>query len=482
MEIIYELEFNNGNKVICENIKNSSNKSIESYYVSFNNGETVKISPNMYDKIKIHFNEQYQNSYEDMVDLFNLIGYEINPKFESTNFGDKSSINDHDTLKIYKNRSDEKYYVNWFAGVGRCPMPHNMDPISLIRYIGYNSNGLYKDIVLDENMIKQDPSLRKYYRPAEGLQWGETIAFVIAQAYSKEELEQALDTKVVTKKKASEPKTTNEHLILQNQINMHHSLGHQILNKVANNNKNAYAYLKQVRHIPDEIINKMIDDKMICQSFNISNEKPTANIFFIGYTNIGLYASLYERGASINSSFKRNYAGYHTQFGWFYDPSNPPNKMMQDCYYKKLPPQVDKEKFLLVFEGSIDMMSYMAFLQLNGHDINDYCYLSCGSITNLNCIRENCKLYGFKNVCIFFDNDLDKDFNAGQQAAKKAIEMLEKEFDDIYVISKLPGFEPSHQNYKDWNECLIDNTSIRNNKVVLNDQPHQKKTINSQYR
>ena len=475
MAIIYEMEFSNGNKVIRDDVTSKADKTNQNYYVEFKNGEQIKITKTMCDKIKIHFNEQFQNSYEDMVSLFQSLGYEINPKLESTNFGKDSNINDHDTLKIYQNKGNGKFYVNWFAGIGRCQMPHQMDPVSLIRFVGPNSHGKLKDIVISEEMVERDEELRKYLRP---LEWSETFAHIIADYYDKEQLEQVLNTKITIKESTKIiQKDSNEHLNPKTQIKTHQSLASQISNKISTNTfKNAFAYLKQTRRIHDEIINKLINDKLIYQSFNINNEKPTANVMFIGYSNLGLISSVFERGVSVNSSFKRNYAGLHNHFGWFYDPENPPMKMQEDCYYKKMPPQIDKEKFLLVFEGSIDMLSYMSFLKLNGHSINNYCYLSCGSITNINCVKETCKIYGFRNVCVFFDNDLDKDFNAGQEAAKKAIDMLEKEFDDIYVISRLPGFSPEHKNYKDWNECLVDNTIIKNNKVVLLEQPEQNKT------
>ena len=42
---------------------------------------------------------------------------------------------------------------------------------------------------------------------------------------------------------------------------------------------------------------------------------------------------------------------------------------------------VDHTKQLLVFESSIEMMSYMSLLKVYGEDIDRFAYLSCGSIS-----------------------------------------------------------------------------------------------------
>lgn len=237
-------------------------------------------------------------------------------------------------------------------------------------------------------------------------------------------------------------------------IDRHKNLALQLieLNYDTEDNKKmiqARAYLTKTRMIDKEIVDKLINDKVILQ---ISDDKGRRQIAFIGRNEDGLISGVCQRTTSSTSKFKGDFSGCDYERGWFYDPQF---NLDQRLYDKSAFPNPNKT--LLCFESTIEMMSYMSILKLTGRNYNNYAYLSCGSISKAQCILETCKLYGYKKAYVMFNNDFEKgENNPGKNAAKREAEKLIKNGIDGKMLI------PNSAN--DWNDTLI---AYRNNEIHL---------------
>lgn len=229
------------------------------------------------------------------------------------------------------------------------------------------------------------------------------------------------------------------------------------------------AYLIKTRKIEPEIVDMMIQRNML---FQTSDDRGRTQVAFVGRNENGLLASVCFRSTSSETKFKGDYTGCNYDRGWFFEPTKE-IPFGWSTFSKNEPTEspFNTNKKLLVFESNIEMMSYMSILKLNGIDYRNYAYLSCGSITKSNCIEETCKLYGYKDVVVMFNNDFDKEVNAGLTKATLVCKDLS---DKGYNARPLV---PSQCN--DWNDTLV---AYKEKKIELKkDKEHTKKAPSLSY-
>lgn len=99
----------------------------------------------------------------------------------------------------------------------------------------------------------------------------------------------------------------------------------------------------------------------------------------------------------------------------------------------------------------------MSILKSEHKDWTRFAYLSCGSTTKYGCIEETCKLYGYKDVLVMFNNDPEKDGKAaGRDYANLVKEQLTEKGIRCEVL--LP------RSANDWNDTLV---GLRNGTIKL---------------
>lgn len=237
-------------------------------------------------------------------------------------------------------------------------------------------------------------------------------------------------------------------------LNRHRNLLSQLQenNFSSDSNKkksNVKAYLIKTRGIEPDVVQKMIQDKVLYQ---ISDAEGRTQAAFVGRDEEGRICSVCRRSTSPVSKFKGDFTGCDYSRGWFYEPGC----KVEDVVYNHQKP--DKEKTLLVFESNIDMMSYMSLLKLTGKDYNQYAYLSCGSISKSQSVLETCKLYGYKKAFIMFDNDFEKgQQNPGLNRAIEVSKLLNEK--GIQAVPLVPS------KCNDWNDTLV---AYKNKEIELN--------------
>lgn len=226
-------------------------------------------------------------------------------------------------------------------------------------------------------------------------------------------------------------------------IERHKYLQSQLLeNKYQNQNmKNVKAYLIKTRKIDPEIVDLFIQRNML---FQTQDKQGRTQAAFIGKDENGYLSYVNFRSTSSVSKFKGDYSGCNYDRGCFFEPEFDIPLGWKDDPQKE---PINKEKRLLVFESSIEMMSYMSLLKLNGNNYKNFAYLSCGSISKSNCVLETCKAYGYDKVIVMFNNDREKKNNPGLTKANFVADQLRKEGIDAHPLV------PSRCN--DWNDTLV---------------------------
>lgn len=199
--------------------------------------------------------------------------------------------------------------------------------------------------------------------------------------------------------------------------------------KFDSNNKNVMAYLIQKRCIHKDIVFDLIRKGLLRQQ---SDEHGVYAVFLSKNQN-GEIENLFKRGCTYNNNSK-----YEDRFnkgnGWLIDDD----------------PSIRKP--LIVFEGHIDMLSFMSLQLLNHADLKKYAYLSIGGVAKSGIVLDRLQENKYEQVMIAFDND-----DAGIQGAERLKEMLIKK-NVSYAVVK------SHGN--DWNDdlCEIKSKNLMNAK------------------
>lgn len=185
------------------------------------------------------------------------------------------------------------------------------------------------------------------------------------------------------------------------------------------NLKETFAYLTKTREIDPEIVQEFIDRGLLYQS---KDENGRASAVFVGRNEFGLISSVCFRSTYSNSKFRGDYPGCDYERGWFYEPK----EVGMNFDLEKVKTYYNTNKPLLVFESSIEMMSYISILKECQVDWRKFAYLSCGSIAKNICVDQTCELYGYKNVILMFNNDFDKERNWGKEAAENVQNRLQQ--------------------------------------------------------
>lgn len=207
------------------------------------------------------------------------------------------------------------------------------------------------------------------------------------------------------------------------------------------------AYLTKTRMIDADVIKMMLKQNLIYQTHD---DKGTY-VTFVGRNEHGMISSAFRRSTYQDSSFKCDYKDCDYSRGWFFDPQM---AVPVDWYNTPNHQMFDSRKTLLVFESNIEVLSYMTILKMQGKNPNNFAYLSCGSITKTACVEETLKLYGYKNVCICFNDDVKKDldksqgdsFNPGRAAAERLKDSLDEKGYNTRVLFP--------KDCNDWNDRL----------------------------
>lgn len=210
-------------------------------------------------------------------------------------------------------------------------------------------------------------------------------------------------------------------------------------------------YLVKTRSIDVEIVDMFINKKYL---YETQDKEGRTQAVFVGKNEYGLLSSCCFRSTYSNSSFKGDYSNCDYDRGWFFEPER---DITYDWYADPDRKEMNTKKSLLVFESSIEMMSYMTILKETGWDINKFAYLSCGSISKTRCVAETCKIYGYKKVVIMFNNDLKKEVNPGREAAIRLQSQLVEQGIKTDIVL------PDKAN--DWNDTL---RLYKNRKLELN--------------
>lgn len=333
----------------------------------------------------------------------------------------------------------------------------NVDLLALVQDRGYHIVHRGRNLSLQEHdSVFFYPKTNTFHRYSTGWSGGpvsfltqvEDMAYLDALTILSEQLDpEALKTKDIVQN--NHKKFEGLSNTVEDQIKRHKLLTQQVADIIDNErNKEAKSYLINERQLYPEIVEKMFNEHEIYQSKKIKGNR---SVIFIGHSEYGLWDAVCARDIA-GSSFKRTYLHSNALRGWFYDPQVSWQKRNELLFNseRKISQIHDNSKQLLVFESSIEMLSYMTLLKVYGHDINNYSYLSCGSISSWRAALETCKVYGFKDVKILFNNDLtsekNKNHNYGKEAAEKASAALINE--GIHAEMKFPV------KGEDWNDCL----------------------------
>ena len=179
-------------------------------------------------------------------------------------------------------------------------------------------------------------------------------------------------------------------------------------------------YIKQVVNENDvyycegkKVDKKTFEDSSSPDKKHYHNEN--INIAFIGRKN-GVISNVCYRGINNASSFKfENKASDH-DWGWMWEIPTVEGKRL-----------LSSEAKLYVFEGYIDMLSYLSLRLENGENINNDMYLSLGSATKYQAAIKIAEYYSMNRIVIAMDND-----EAGERYTYK----LAQEFKENYNQTK----------------------------------------------
>jgi hypothetical protein len=189
-----------------------------------------------------------------------------------------------------------------------------------------------------------------------------------------------------------------------------------ILPPHSENMRKIYAYLIQTRHIAPEVIQELVNQKMLYQDTR-------GNCVFVGYDvknpNEPVFAC--KRGSNTYKPFYGDVSG-----------SN-----YERCFYLNY-----NSKKLVISESIIDAMSVMTLMCKKWKDYN---YLALAGIGKWEAVKFYLENQNIKEVYITTDND-----RGGIGAAKQICRYIKEYYPNIICRWKLPPKEKG----KDWNNVL----------------------------
>lgn len=364
-----------------------------------------------------------------------------------------------DVVKNAQTRSDKPKSHDLNEVAKQIDLQMKIDDVAILCGLNLEKNGRYSLRDRDHDSLVFDLKRNFFFWNSQGKRGGcvklymEIMGVDFKDAVLKLMPHINLEKEYVetVREKPAELSDKDRHLDLYNQL--------KELNFDSDENKlmrQSIAYLTKTRGLDRDIINKMINEKMIYQISDNYGPK----VAFVGRKDNMYISSICQRSVSPKIKFKGDFKNCNYKVGWFYDPET------NGSFGEK----GNSRKPLLVFEANIDMISYMSLLKECGIDYTKFAYLSCSSINHDVCVPETCKNHGFNTVRILFDNDYEGKENWGQNKAKEISSKLSKNgIDAKPVIPDVPSC-------KDWNDIIV---GYRNNTISLDTiKSHMLKDIN----
>lgn len=352
-----------------------------------------------------------------------------------------------DVVKNAQTRSDKPKSHDLNEVAKQIDLQMKIDDVAILCGLNLEKNGRYSLRDCDHDSLVFDLKRNFFFWNSQGKRGGcvklymEIMGVDFKDAVLKLLPHINLEKEYVetVREKPAELSDKDRHLDLYNQL--------KELNFDSDENKlmrQSIAYLTKTRGLDRDIINKMINEKMIYQISDNYGPK----VAFVGRKDNMYISSICQRSVSPKIKFKGDFKNCNYKVGWFYDPET------KGQFGEK----GNADKPLLVFEANIDMISYMSLLKECGVDYTQFAYLSCSSINHDICIPETCKEYGYNTVRILFDNDYEGKENWGQNKAKEISSKLSKTgIDAKPIIPDIPSC-------KDWNDIIV---GYRNNTISL---------------
>lgn len=352
-----------------------------------------------------------------------------------------------DVVKNAQTRSDKPKSHDLNEVAKQIDLQMKIDDVAILCGLNLEKNGRYSLRDCDHDSLVFDLKRNFFFWNSQGKRGGcvklymEIMGVDFKDAVLKLLPHINLEKEYVetVREKPAELSDKDRHLDLYNQL--------KELNFDSDENKlmrQSIAYLTKTRGLDRDIINKMINEKMIYQISDNYGPK----VAFVGRKDNMYISSICQRSVSLKIKFKGDFKNCNYKVGWFYDPET------KGQFGEK----GNADKPLLVFEANIDMISYMSLLKECGVDYTQFAYLSCSSINHDICIPETCKEYGYNTVRILFDNDYEGKENWGQNKAKEISSKLSKTgIDAKPIIPDIPSC-------KDWNDIIV---GYRNNTISL---------------
>lgn len=375
------------------------------------------------------------------------------------NIQEHENDSESDVVKNNQTRSDKPKSHDLNEVAKQIDLQMKIDDVAILCGLNLEKNGRYSLRDRDHDSLVFDLKRNFFFWNSQGKRGGcvklymEVMGVDFKDAVLKLMPHINLEKEYVetVREKPAELSDKDRHLDLYNQL--------KELNFDSDENKlmrQSIAYLTKTRGLDRDIINKMINEKMIYQISDNYGPK----VAFVGRKDNMYISSICQRSVSPKIKFKGDFKNCNYKVGWFYDPET------NGSFGEK----GNSRKPLLVFEANIDMISYMSLLKECGIDYTKFAYLSCSSINHDVCVPETCKNHGFNTVRILFDNDYEGKENWGQNKAKEISSKLSKNgIDAKPVIPDVPSC-------KDWNDIIV---GYRNNTISLDTiKSHMLKDIN----
>ena len=375
------------------------------------------------------------------------------------NIQEHENDSESDVVKNNQTRSDKPKSHDLNEVAKQIDLQMKIDDVAILCGLNLEKNGRYSLRDCDHDSLVFDLKRNFFFWNSQGKRGGcvklymEVMGVDFKDAVLKLMSHINLEKEYVetVREKPAELSDKDRHLDLYNQL--------KELNFDSDENKlmrQSIAYLTKTRGLDRDIINKMINEKMIYQISDNYGPK----VAFVGRKDNMYISSICQRSVSPKIKFKGDFKNCNYKVGWFYDPET------NGSFGEK----GNSRKPLLVFEANIDMISYMSLLKECGIDYTKFAYLSCSSINHDVCVPETCKNHGFNTVRILFDNDYEGKENWGQNKAKEISSKLSKNgIDAKPVIPDVPSC-------KDWNDIIV---GYRNNTISLDTiKSHMLKDIN----
>lgn len=211
-----------------------------------------------------------------------------------------------------------------------------------------------------------------------------------------------------------------------------------------------------------------VEDGYIQEPYSFYNISKQAT--WLSYDSYGNLNSMWSRGFyNGHDSMRKPQYSYmpkdrdhfsYNEHPFFFDPESPlsvKNPYVKSLIFDYLEPMTDQPKILnnkkplLVFESTIDLMSFYDLCAKTGQKPEDYAYCSLnGAGKVINGLEDILTEFGHKNILLCLDND-----RAGQKDSQKAIEYFEKRGCTIKNLSGALAFPVvNFVPCKDFNDAL----------------------------